>query len=289
MYLNSATKMKRLENMRSIALLLITIISLGFLNVVQAQTPKPKRALMNEGEVLTYTAEFQWGLIKPDAGSAVMTMRKVNENGTNLFAYKIALRTSSFFDKIYYLRDEVESYFTPDLKFVKSIKYLNERKKPSTRNMTMTYRDGKPVKYHFLKERRGNIMRDTTVMLNSNYPVVDLFGSVIYLRSLDAKNLRLGDKLTITVIDNADITTATIIYKGKVDFKVNKKNRYHTLKFVVDIKNNKFESQKESMEAWISDDENLIPICLKSKLKLGAGVVTFKKAKGLKYPLTSKF
>ncbi|MFC4666432.1 DUF3108 domain-containing protein [Falsiporphyromonas endometrii] len=266
-----------------LATMLLSILS------IDAQTPKPKKALMNQGEVLTYTAEFQWGLLKPDAGSATMSMREVHVDGKDLYAYKIALRTSSFFDKIYYLRDEVESFFTPDLKFIKSIKKLNERKKPSTRYMTMTYNHGKPVKYRFYKERRGNTMRDTTITLDSKYPVVDLFGSVIFLRSLDAKNLRVGDKLTITVIDNADITTATIVYKGKVDFKVNKKNKYHTLKFVVDIKNNKFEKQKESMEAWISDDENLIPICLKSKLKLGAGVVTFKGAKGLKYPLTSKF
>ncbi|SQH73435.1 Protein of uncharacterised function (DUF3108) [Porphyromonas crevioricanis] len=251
----------------------------------EAQPNRSPKALMHPDEILKYNVEFQWGLISPNAGSAEMRMREVQDRGRTLYAYKISLRTSSFFDNIYYLRDQVESFYLPDLTFVRSIKDLVEREKPSTRRMTVHFGAGNKARgYRYYQNRRDWVMYDTIVPLDSKYPVVDLFGSVIYLRSVDYSQLSEGQRFSITVIDNADVIQATITYKGKEKLKVSRKKKYKTLRFVIDIHSDKFEQQKESMEVWISDDDNRIPIQMKSQLKIGAGVAVLKSTSGLKYP-----
>ncbi|MDY6121790.1 MAG: DUF3108 domain-containing protein [Porphyromonas sp.] len=262
-----------------------TLLGLSAPVVLNAQA-EPVAAIMHPMEKIKYKVEFQWGFISPNAGSAQMQMRQVEENGRTLNAYKISLRTSSFFDNIYSLRDEVESFYTSDLVFVRSVKNLVERKKPSTRYMTVNFgANNKATSFRFLQRRKDWIMHDSIVPIRSPYPIVDLFGSVIYLRSLDYSKLQVGARLPITVIDNADIVKAYIIYKGKEVLSIGQKGKYNTLRFVIDIGSDKFSSSNESMEVWISDDSNHIPIQLKSKLKLGAGVAVLQSTSGLKYPL----
>jgi hypothetical protein len=72
-----------------------------------------------------------------------------------------------------------------------------------------------------------------------------------------------------------------IVEHGNVKFK--------TLYFKVDIMDEEaFESTKTSAEVWISDDDNFLPIKLRSKLKIGYAEAYYKSASGLANPLTSR-
>jgi hypothetical protein len=83
------------------------------------------------------------------------------------------------------------------------------------------------------------------------------------------------------------IINVIVRYKGQTIIK-NRNAQYKTLNLNVDITDKVFSESKNSMEVWLSDDENKIPLKIKAKLKIGSAEANLSSHKNLKNPFTAE-
>ena len=88
----------------------------------------------------------------------------------------------------------------------------------------------------------------------------------------------------MTVAIGKDLVKISCRYQGQA--VVERGNiKYRTLHFSVDIYDKAFTQTKAAAELWIGDDDNFIPVKIRSKLKIGYAEVHYRNASGLKAPL----
>jgi hypothetical protein len=79
-----------------------------------------------------------------------------------------------------------------------------------------------------------------------------------------------------------------IRYQGESILDRGSNVKYKALKFNVDIADKTFNESKNSMELWISADDNRVPLKLKAKLKIGAAEADLVSYKNLKHPFEAE-
>jgi hypothetical protein len=84
-----------------------------------------------------------------------------------------------------------------------------------------------------------------------------------------------------------DLVKVVCSYRGRA--VVEREHRqYRTHRFVIEVYDEAFEQSKSATEVWVGDDDNHLPIKIRSKLKIGAVEVYYKSAVNLKAPLTCR-
>lgn len=216
-------------------------------------------------EDLNYIVLYKWGLINKDAASAVLSLRKDSTH----YRARMAARTLPWADKVFMVRDTLISTMAKEE--CRALMY-NKRTHEGGRyeNDKVVYkRDGDKVVGYVTRVRRKNdgpISRMDTV-LHATGPTVDMLSVFYYLRLLDFPNMRKGQSIRLNVFSGSNVEELTIVYQGKATITSNKKKWrtcYLTFNFTRDGV-----PTSDDMSAWISDDDNRIPIKLEGKLPLG--------------------
>jgi hypothetical protein len=124
---------------------------------------------------------------------------------------------------------------------------------------------------------------DTTLMVASGY-AFDMLGATFYIRTLDRNKLKIGDVFPCTVITGRNLIPTTFRYEGQAIVERNN-IKYRTHYYIIDILDEVFSTKKASAEVWIGDDDNYIPIKIRTKLIIGYAEVHYKSSINLKKPL----
>jgi hypothetical protein len=236
---------------------------------------------LNRGEETVYDVYFKWGILMPRAGEARLTFDDTaDSHATSL--YRLTFATTRFFDTIYRMRDTLGCYYAPDLTLLHAVKHADEGNYPLTDELTFTTVNQQTlVRSHRYTPAATRI--DTQLVSPSGY-VFDMFGTVFYLRTLDWNRLRNGDRLTSKVAIGRDLVRIICTYRGRTLIR-HEKQTYRTHRFTVDIHDDTFDQTKSPTEIWIGDDDNHLPLKIRSKLKIGAAEIHYKSSSNLKTPL----
>lgn len=248
---------------------------------VAAQKNGMQSSTMAYGEAVTYDIYFKWGPLMPRAGDAVfMYNRDHNVTGASS-RYRMHFKTAKFFDGFFKMRDTLSTYYDDDKKLVHSIKATDEGNYYSVDKLTFNY-GGETTKIRSLRYTPTKVKIDTT--LTATGEVTDILGVVYYLRGLDREKLQSGDTFPLTVAIGRDLVKIQFIYENQSI--VDRGNvKYNTRYFKIDIYDEAFESTKTSAEVWMGDDDNFLPVKVRSKLKIGYAEVYYKNASNLAHPL----
>jgi hypothetical protein len=122
--------------------------------------------------------------------------------------------------------------------------------------------------------------------MSSGY-VFDMLGAVFFLRTLDWKHLKNGDIFPSTVVAGRDQVKISYRYQG-VAVMENDHVSYRTHHFFIDIYDPAFSQNRAAAELWVGDDENHLPLKVRSKLKIGYAEVYYKNSGKLKAPFSCK-
>ncbi len=216
-------------------------------------------------ESLDYIVLFRWGLINKDAASAVLSLR----NEGDYYLAKMTARTLPWADKVFMVRDTLVSKMSkPDCQALMYNKRTHEGGRYE--NDKVVYeRDGNRVTGYVTRIRQKNDGPVSTMdtVLHAVGPTVDMLSVFYYLRALDFPNLKKGQSIRLNVFSGKNVEELTIVYQGKVNITSNKKKWrtcYLTFNFTRDGV-----PVSDDMSAWISDDDNRIPIKLEGKLPIG--------------------
>lgn len=249
--------------------------------LVSAQKTGIQSSGMNPGESITYEVFFKWGPLMPRAGEAVFAYHLDHSVENSTTRYELLFRTTKFFDGFFKMRDTLSSYYDNDNSLIYSSKRTDEGNYYSVDELRFRYGD-ENTQIHSLRYTATRVKIDTT--LTAFGEVTDLLGAIYYLRGINRTQLKSGDTFPFTVAIGRDLVKVQFVYRNQSI--VERGNaKYNTRYFEIDIYDEAFESTKTSAELWIGDDDNFLPIKVRSKLKIGYAEIYYKKSNQLKHPL----
>ena len=225
------------------------------------------------GEVLTFKAYYTLAGIYVSAGEAtfVVNLERIN----NIPVYHIVGdgKTYGFYDGFFKVRDRYETVIdTATLQPYKFIRNISEGNYKKNENVTF------------------NQITHTAVSADSVLKIPpctqDVISMLYNARNINFNNYKVNDKIPVVMYLDNEIYNIYIRYLGKENVKT-KYGKFRALKLrPLLIKGSVFEGG-EKMTAWISDDQNHIPLRVESALSVGSIKIDMMDNKNPRYPLAS--
>lgn len=234
-----------------------------------------------QGEKITYKVFYNWNFVWLSAGEVTF---EVNET-QNEYRISAVGKTYPSYEWFFKVRDYYFSYIDKDeflphtfIRDVEEGSYkLYDKIKFDQAAGTGTSLRGKTKEEAKLKEfSMDNCMHD---ML-----------SIIYkMRNLDYDGLPENASIPVKIFLDMETYPLDIKLNGKeANKKIKGQGRFNTVKVSPElIAGNVFE-EGQSMNIWVSDDQNRIPLIIESPVSVGSIKVVLKDYEGLKHPLSSK-
>ncbi len=239
-----------------------------------------------DGEQLNYEIHYKYGIVMVKAGAARYRVSSSQYGHKQAFKTSLDFKTSSFFDKIFKVRDTLDSYMNFDLQPMYHKRSINEG---STKFIEELFVKKHSKMFSEVRVRRAtvNAVKFDTLLTaeNRGYDILSIFS---FARTLDFSNMQSGQSFPLTTFVGKRKVNMIVRFMGQSIIEKSETIKYRAFRIEVDIVDEVFNESKSAMEIWISDDENRVPLKLKAKLKIGAAEANLTSYKGLKYPLTSE-
>jgi hypothetical protein len=262
----------------------ILICFVWFTQLLPAQT---EEIPFQNGEELNYDIHYKYGLVMLKAGTGNYRINTTDYNEAVAYKSSLYFRTTSFFDKIYKIRDTLNSYSSaPDLVPLFHNRSVNEgnthfKEELIIKKYTSDYSEVS------IKRKSNNEIRFDTTFIVDNLGI-DILNIFLFVRAQDYSKIKTGDSFSFSTFVGKRKNNIIIRYAGQTVLERGRNKKYKALKLNIDIAAGIFDAYKNSMEVWISDDENKIPIKMKAKLKIGAAEADLSSYKNLKKPFAAE-
>ena len=210
------------------------------------------------GEELHYSAGFR---LFP-AGNAILSLKSDSLNGKLTYLLSTSVKTNSFLDNFYEVRDETLSWLNvEDFSLLKAVKKIREGK------------------YH--RNHSAHISGDSLLIWNKKYftitePVYDPIAFIYFLRS---QELSLEDSFHFLSAGEKKVREVWVNITGKESINVSA-GSFDCLKVepvssdgVPLLKNN------GELRVWLSNDDIKMPVKIEMKTNVGTMVMKLKEIK----------
>ncbi|MEM7108514.1 MAG: DUF3108 domain-containing protein [Bacteroidota bacterium] len=114
--------------------------------------------------------------------------------------------------------------------------------------------------------------------------VRDMLAGYLYLRTIDFNSLKENEIFTMSGFFEDEFYELDIRYKGKEKVRT-KAGKFRAIKLEPLMPKNDLFDGEDSILAWISDDENKIPLKVQAKMFIGNTGVELKKYNNIRNPL----
>jgi hypothetical protein len=111
--------------------------------------------------------------------------------------------------------------------------------------------------------------------------VQDIVSGYYYLRTVDFNKLQVGDTVRIHAFFDDELYDFKVKYRGK-DVVKTRFGKIKAIKITPVMPANRLFDGDSSIRAWISDDNNKIPVKIEADLLVGAVAMDLKEYRGLK-------
>lgn len=262
---------------RLVFLALLFVIVAGFkFGIDKVYRSVPNRNFTT-GETLTY--RIHYGLI--NAAEAVMHVNDKYHYMNGRPCYKIDIHgsTTGLFDVAFRIRDTWGAYVdTAALVPHRAYRNIEEGK----------YRKYEIVDFKHPQETATVINLDKETKKpkeKEQYPipqeVFDMVSGYYYLRTVDFRNLKKNDIITIKGFYVDEVYDIDIKFLGRENIKT-KVGDINALIISPILPENDLFDGANPVKAWISDDLNKVPLKVQAKLKVGALEIDIKEMKNLR-------
>jgi hypothetical protein len=231
-----------------------------------AQKETQLNEVFKAGEILNY--EMSYGWVK--GGEASLSINSTIFQGKNVYHVKAIGKTTGVAHTLYKVRDTYESYFDPETG--KPFKSVMDLKEGDFRNFNEVYY------YHDKKM----LLSSKSGKKEINNEIFDIVSAFYHLRK-SLSNLKTGDKVVIHTYFNDSPWDLVVRFKGIETIRTNL-GKISCMKFKPVVEKGAFENE-ESLDIWISNDNNRIPIRIKMKLFVGSFKTDLSQYSGLANPI----
>ena len=210
------------------------------------------------GEELHYSAGFR---LFP-AGNAILSLKSDSLNGKLTYLLSTSVKTNSFLDNFYEVRDETLSWLNvEDFSLLKAVKKIREGK------------------YH--RNHSAHISGDSLLIWNKKYftitePVYDPIAFIYFLRS---QKLSLGDTFHFLSASEKKIREVGVNITGKESINVSA-GSFDCLKVEpVSPDGRPLLKNNGELRVWLSKDDIKMPVKIEMKTNVGTMIMKLKEIK----------
>ena len=208
------------------------------------------------GEELKYAAGFRFF----PAGEAILTFSADSLNGESVYKLITSVKTNSFLDAFYEVRDDIQSWLNP--------------KNLSLKKTIQTIREGNYHRDHQSIIQGDSIAVSGNMIRNLPGRVYDPVSFVYYLRNQD---LSLGNSYNFFSYDWKKIKEVIVNITAKETIKVSA-GTFDCFKIEpVSSDGNPLLKNNGQMRVWISDDSLKLPVKIEQKTNIGTIVMNLKE------------
>lgn len=266
---------------------ILILLSVSLLTVLQAQKSdaggapdgastaplfrKIEHSAFDVGEELTY--DVGYGFIT--AGEAKMSIpRWTWQNGRKCYNVEFTVRSTSFFDKLYRVRDRYESHIDADGLF--PWKFVQQIREGS-------YKRDFQASFDHAKQKA------TTT--EGEYPLEpftqDVLSAFYFMRTYDYSGFRPGQKVYLKNFYKDSTYVLTVKYLGKQTIDV-EAGTFRTILLEPIMKEGGLFKASGRIIVWVTDDERRIPVQVEAEIPIGSITSELTSYKGINGPIRAK-
>ena len=229
--------------------------------VVAMMLPQQVQARDFSDEVLNYEVVYHWGLIWKHAANASLTTRKTNDG----YFAQLTGKTRSWADKVYPVRDTLKCTMDSEFRPLHYEKLTHEKDYYARDVIKFSY-NYSHTKAHCTRYRKSGT---TSIDLSAKAQAYDMVSVFYMLRNLDYDELSRNKNYTTIIFSGKEKEYLTINYKGveTVKMRDGTKRKAHRIDFKFTQEGGKKSS--DNLSAWMSTDDDRIPLLLVGKLPVG--------------------
>lgn len=222
-----------------------------------------------QGERLEYRVHY--GFINAAEARVDVSNSIVNVNNRPCYRVNVFGRTVGAFDLVSRVRDQWRSYIDTSAILPQMFKQEIEEGR-FRKEETVLFNHGSNVVYSSVKDEKKSFKAPNNIH--------DVISGYYYLRTVNFDRMSVGQAIEVPTFFNGDIFPMKVRYKGKDEIKT-KFGRIKVLKLNPIMPDNKFFKGEESINIWVSDDVNKVPVKIEVKLWIGSLDMDLKSYKGL--------
>jgi len=228
------------------------------------------------GERLSF--EISYGFLT--AAEAFMTISPAPfiYNSRETYEINFDVNSRSSFDMVYKVRDNYKTYI--DIKGIFPWRFEQHiRENDYKRDFEATF-----IQESLKVYTKVNYVEDKNY--NVPYYVQDLISAFYYARTLDFKNTKDGDIITVPSFYKDKVVNMNVRFEGREVIDV-AAGKFKTFILKPDLKEG-FTTKTSDIYIWMTDDDRKIPVKVKMKIVIGALVAELTQYSGLYGPLDSR-
>ena len=214
------------------------------------------------------------GPINISAGTAHLYDTEVIYEGINAVRTAMEMSTSPTADKIFTLRDTLESYNTPKGESLFFKKTVNEGSKHNVETA------------HFSKDQGRFIVNLNTWDMNTGKRtshstewrptrIFDLMSMIAFTQKIDTSDSEPGQTETLPMVNGNMVVTQYLVYTGNKKIKADDGRTYDCM--IISIRDYKEGKERETVKAYVTNDSKHTPIQLDIILGTGTKIKALHK------------
>ncbi len=233
------------------------------------------------GEEIVYKIYYNWNFVWMAAGELTLRVQDAGEQ------WHISAHGSTYksYDTFFRVRDKYDTYVDKEtLLPTVSIRDVQEGNYTLYDKILFDQRKGTAT------STRGKTKDSAETEV---YPIEqcmhDLVSILYFSRNLDFESMADGEIFPVKIFMDEKTWPLKVRYYGaEGKKKVRGSGKYDTLVFGPEVISGYVFDEDSKMKAWVSNDQNRIPLLIESPLSVGSVKVMLKSAKGLRHEMTAK-
>lgn len=261
------------------------ILCLLLTQVTFGQNCAVKNTSFHYNEVVDYTIYYYLAGFWVSAGEVSFKVDSATIDDKMYYHFNSYGSTLKKYDWIYKVRDYYESYASEST--MKPIRFKREVNEGST-HIREDYAfdfDKKEAITSRQMNKKEAFVSDTIRLEKCSYDVM----TMIYVaRNLNYSDLKIGDKIPITLFLDNEVHDSHIEYLGKENLEIEGLGKFRCIKFAPLLIEGTIFNAGDGMTVYVTDDQNKVPLLIETPILVGSIKAKVSSMEGLKYPLTSK-
>jgi len=261
--------------------ILLFIINFLVFNILAQQNCAIKNVPFKGGEEVIYNIEYLMGKTWVTAGRSRFIVKDSIYKNQDCFYVEGKGRTLKNYDWFFKVRDKYASFISKKTMLpIHFIRRVREGDFHLDYDYQFNYNNNKAV---VDEKRRQNSKTDTIDIISCSY---DIMSSVYFSRAINFNKYTIDDTIPMNVIlDKQIFKDLYIIYKGIKKVTCQNKKVVECIHFQANLIEGTIFKADESMNVFVSNDLNRIPIYVEAEILVGAVRVYSSSIKGTKTPM----
>lgn len=235
-------------------------------------------------EELHYRIYYSAGFVRAAVADAILSVEEIMVDQSKQYQLKGYGKTRPFFNLFYKLEDTYTSTVDSVTLKPQSVRnYMREGSFSYDQSFDFDWKSGVVNTMGHNLNRNTKSQRSMT-LLPSSFDGLSLFYN---LRCLNLTKIKEGDKFEMDLVLEDTIRNITMRFRGREELEVEDLGKFKTMRFDCQFATSTEDAFDDGDEffLWITDDENKIPVYVRSPIKVGSVMVKLTSWKGLSKPL----